>query len=178
MDKWNRRINLTAVEDPEQRVIRHLLDSLSVHQHLGEARRLLDIGTGAGLPGVPLAIANPDSRWTLLDSSIKRISFLRVVVAQLDISNIELVHSRVESYQPDFLFDCVISRAFASLTRMADNAGRFLSPGGQILAMKGRYPEAEISDLPAHQWAIEVVELQVPNLAEARHLVKLMRPKP
>lgn len=174
MERWNQRINLTAINDPVQRVVRHLLDSLSILPHLPQGR-ILDLGTGAGLPGIPLAIADPSSHWTLLDSSVKRISFLRVVITRLGIKNVELVHSRIEDYQPNQGFDAVVTRAFASLSKMADNAERLLVEGGSLLAMKGKAPHTEITELDPGRFTVELVELQVPHLDEARHLVKLKR---
>lgn len=174
MSDWNRRINLTAVVQPTEQVTRHLLDSLSVAPYL-DTKPFLDVGTGAGLPGLPLAVFEPDRQAVLLDSSVKRISFIRFAASRLGLKNLTLETARVQEYQPGRLFSQIISRAFASLQQMVDNAGHLLAPDGRLLAMKGRYPEQEIASLPPG-WALqESIALQVPGLDEERHLLVLTR---
>ncbi len=174
MHEWNQRINLTAIKDPREQVIKHLLDSLAVAPYL-QSSPLLDVGTGAGLPGVPLAIVFAQQKFVLLDSNIKRISFIRFVSTRLKQANLKLESSRVEHFLPSQPYSQIISRAFASLQQMVDNAEHLLAPDGRMLAMKGRYPEQEIASLPPG-WALhESHRLQVPFLDDERHLLVLKR---
>ncbi len=173
--KWNRVYNLTSVRKPADMVNRHLLDSLSVLPHL-RGPRVLDVGTGAGLPGLVLAIARPDWRLVLLDASNKKLRFVRQAVAELGLDNVEVVHSRVEDYRPDENFDSVVSRAYSSLEEMYQAGHRLCRPEGRIHAMKGVFPVAEMDAL-AKPGVVERVErLQVPGLDAERHLV-VMRPE-
>lgn len=169
LERWNRTYNLTAVRDPGDMVTRHVLDSLSVLPWV-PAGRLLDAGSGAGLPGVPLAIARPELQVTLLDSAGKKIRFLNQVRRELVLDNITPVQSRLEAYRPDRAFDAIVSRAFSSLADFAA-AARHLAGHARLLAMKGRYPGAELRALP--EWLrVDAVEaLVVPGLQEERHLV-------
>lgn len=170
--RWNRVFNLTAVRDPAQMIERHLLDSLAIAPHL-QGPRCLDVGSGAGLPGLPLALALPHYRYTLLDSQSKRIRFLRQVVVELKLTNVEIVHSRVEEYHPDQRFDTVISRAFSRLREFVTLAGRLCTENGRLLAMKGGLRDEEFATLP-EPWVIEAVEeYSVPGLTGARHLVRI-----
>ncbi len=155
-------------------VARHLLDSLAVAPYL-EGSSCLDVGTGAGLPGIPLALAAPDRRFTLLDSQAKRTRFLRQVVVELDIPNVEIVQSRVENYRPKRLFDIVISRAFAKISDFTHLAGPCCAPSGVLLAMKGTAEDSELSTLD-DPWRIDSVrQLEVPGLVGERHLIILKR---
>jgi 16S rRNA (guanine527-N7)-methyltransferase len=172
LERWNRAYNLTAVRNPDAMVVRHLLDSLSILPWL-EGPRILDVGSGAGLPGVPLAIARPDCAFHLLDSNGKRTRFLTQVVADLRLANIHIVRSRVEDYQPAAPFNSVVSRAFATLADMAADAGRLCAPGGRLLAMKGVFPDDELARLPSGYAVVGVYPLQVPGLDAERHLVHL-----
>jgi len=167
---WNRSYNLTAVTDTGEMVVRHLLDSLSVLPYVGTGR-LLDAGTGAGLPGIPLAVMRPDLEVTLLDSAGKRIRFLRHVQRQIALENVEIVESRLESHRPARPFDTVISRAFASLAAYATAARGVLATGGRLLAMKGRRPRQELQDLPPWLRVEAVERIEVPGLQAERHLV-------
>jgi 16S rRNA (guanine527-N7)-methyltransferase len=171
--KWNKVHNLTAVREPGQMVVLHLLDSLSVLPHVAGARTLLDVGTGAGLPGIPLAIARPDLAVTLLDSSHKKAAFLRQAKAELALANVEVACERVENWRPQAPFDIVVSRAFAELADFVAQAGHLVAPGGVMLAMKGVHPFEEIARLPASHRVENVVALRVPTLEAQRHLVLL-----
>ena len=166
---WNRAYNLTAIRDPADMIPRHLLDSLSVLPWVSGSR-LLDAGSGAGLPGVPLAIARGDLEVVLLDSAGKKIRFLNQVVRELRLPNARPVQSRLESWEPDAGFDMIISRAFSSLAAFAQ-AARHLAGAARLLAMKGRYPAAELDDLPGWVQVQSVEKLRVPGLQEDRHLV-------
>ena len=171
--KWNKVHNLTAVREPAQMVVLHLLDSLSVLPHLAGAKTILDVGTGAGLPGIPLAIARPDLAVTLLDSSHKKATFLRQAKAELALANVEVACERVENWRPAALFDIVVSRAFAELADFVVQAGHLVAPGGAMLAMKGVYPFEELARVPASHRVENVVALTVPTLEAQRHLVLL-----
>ena len=170
LHKWNKAYNLTSVREPQQMLIRHILDSVVVNDHL-KGERFIDVGTGAGLPGIPLAIIRPESHFVLLDSLGKRIRFLRQVQHELGLKNIEAVQSRVEEYQPKELFDGVISRAFASLTDMLHWCTHLPHKDGRFYALKGSVPEDEIKSLSDNCKLDSVIELKVPELGEQRHLV-------
>jgi len=169
LQHWNRTYNLTAVRDPAGMITRHLLDSLSILPWVS-GRRLLDAGTGAGLPGIPLAIARPELDVTLLDSSGKKVRFLNHVCRELGLQNAHPVQARLEEYEPPAHFDAIVSRAFASLVAFAE-AARHLASAAKLMAMKGRYPEAELDDLPGWVRLHSVEKLEVPGLQEERHLV-------
>ena len=170
IQKWNKVHNLTAVRDPEEMVTLHLLDSLSVLPHI-HAKTLLDVGSGAGLPGIPLAICKPDLQVTVLDSSHKKTSFMRQVKAELGISNLDVVCGRVEAYQPEQLFDAIISRAFSDLGEFIQLTRHLGKPGAQWLAMKGVYPYEELAQIQIAP--TQVLPLKVPGLEAQRHLVFL-----
>lgn len=171
--KWNRVHNLTAVREPERMVVLHLLDSLAVLPHVAGAGTLLDVGTGAGLPGIPLAIARPDLAVTLLDASHKKATFLRQAKAELALAKVEVACERVERWRPARGFDVVVSRAFAELADFVAQAGHLVAPGGVMLAMKGVHPFEEIAKVPPSHRVETVVELHVPALDAQRHLVLL-----
>jgi 16S rRNA (guanine527-N7)-methyltransferase len=173
IEKWNRVHNLTAVREPEQMVVLHLLDSLTVLPHVVDKQTLLDVGTGAGLPGIPLAIARPDMQVTLLDSNHKKTTFLTQAKAELGLANVSVVSERVETWRPASLFDAVVSRAFSELSDFVTQARHLVQPGGVMLAMKGVYPFDEIAKIPATHRVENVVELNVPSLDAKRHLVFL-----
>lgn len=170
--KWNRVYNLTAVRDADAMVSMHLLDSLAVAPHL-KAQRLLDVGSGAGLPGLPLAILWPDTRVTLLDSNAKKTTFMQQAAIELGLRNVEVVHARVEQWRSPAPFDVVISRAFAELADFVPAARRFCAPGATLAAMKGVCPTAEIARLPPGCTVRAVLPLRVPGLDAERHLVLL-----
>ena len=169
LGRWNRTYNLTAVRDPAEMITRHLLDSLSVLPWV-PGQRLLDAGTGAGLPGVPLALARPDLDVTLLDSSGKKVRFLSHVRRELGLQNAHPVQARLEDYDPSNGFDAIISRALAGLASFA-GAVRHLAGTARLLAMKGRYPASELDELPDWVSVRAVEKLDVPGLQEDRHLV-------
>jgi 16S rRNA (guanine527-N7)-methyltransferase len=169
--KWNRVHNLTAVRETDQMVVLHLLDSLSLLPHVASAKTLLDVGSGPGLPGIPLAIARPDLPVTLLDSSHKKCAFLRQAKAELALENARVVCERVEAWTPAQRFDAVVSRAFSELGDFVTQARHLVSPGGRLLAMKGVYPFEEIARMPAGHRVANVLELRVPHLEAKRHLV-------
>lgn len=176
--RWNGAYNLTAVRDPAQMVTRHLLDSLALLPALNGLRvtRLLDVGSGAGLPGIPLALARPDWHVTLLDSNGKKARFLRHAVRTLHLANAEVVEGRVEDHAPQAPYDAIVSRAFAALGEFLDATAALLAPGGHWLAMKGRVADNELASIPSSVCAPRVVRLQVPGLEEERHLVIASKP--
>ena len=182
VEKWNKTYNLTAITEPTKMVIHHLLDSLVVDPWLSEqsanvttAYRLIDVGTGAGLPGIPLAILHPNWRVHLLDSNGKKTRFLTHVVHNLGLKNITVEHCRVEDFLPQEPFHAVISRAFASLKNITDNGEHLLDKGGLVWAMKGHYPIEEIDGL-SPRWQLEdAIALNVPELAADRHLIKISK---
>lgn len=170
LQKWGDTYNLTAIRDPRSAVDLHLMDSLLVLPHLGGATRILDVGTGAGLPGIPLAIMCPDSRFVLLDRSAKKIRFVRQAVLELGLANVDAVSSRVEAFKPrDGFFDAILARAFASLAAIRQLSSGLLAPDGHILALKGRFPEEELSELGSAE--VEVRPLHLPGISVDRHLV-------
>lgn len=168
--QWNASYNLTAVRDPLEMVSRHLLDSLSVLSWV-EGEHLLDAGTGAGLPGIPLAIVQPELSVTLLDSTGKKIRFLRHVKRRLKLENIQPVQARLESWQVKAMPACIISRAFSKLAGFVEASRHLAARDTTLLAMKGKYPETELQALPDWIRVHSVEKLQVPGLQEDRHLV-------
>jgi 16S rRNA (guanine527-N7)-methyltransferase len=171
--KWNRVHNLTAVRDTSQMVVLHVLDSLTLVPHLGDARTVLDVGSGPGFPGIPLSIVRPDLRVTLLDSSKKKCAFLEQARAELGLGNVTVACERVEGWKPASRFELVVSRAFADLPDFVAQAGHLVAPGGRLLAMKGVYPFEEIARVPSTHRVAGVIELAVPSLEAKRHLVAL-----
>lgn len=168
--KWNKVYNLTALREPQKMVRHHLLDSLVVVPHI-EAQRILDVGSGAGLPGIPLAIARDDWRVTLLDSSHKKAAFLKQAAIELKLSNVTVCCERVEAWLPEQKFELIISRAFSDLAEFVTLSKHLLHEGGKFAAMKGVYPHEEIAQLPSGYRLERVIPLKIPGLKAQRHLV-------
>lgn len=175
LNKWNKAYNLTSVRDPKDMIIKHIMDSLMVGPLL-KGQSFIDVGTGPGLPGIPLAILYPERKFVLLDSLGKRITFLRQVVFQLKLENVTPVKSRVEEYHPDEPFDGVLSRAFSSLIDMVTWCEHLVSKDqGRFLALKGIYPSEEISVLPNNITVKNSYTIVVPQLEGERHLIELVK---
>ena len=172
LNKWNKAYNLTSVRDPQEMLVKHILDSIVVSPYL-QGDRFIDVGTGPGLPGLPLAIINPTKQFVLLDSLGKRISFIRNAVRELGLTNVEPVLSRVEEYQPEQKFDGVLSRAFASLKDMTDWCTHLPKQDGYFYALKGIYHEDEVQELDKKFEVKDVITLNVPELIGERHLIVL-----
>jgi 16S rRNA (guanine527-N7)-methyltransferase len=174
LEKWNRVYNLTAVREPHAMVNRHILDSLAVVPYL-RGSSLLDVGTGAGLPGLPLAIARPDLQVTLLDSNAKKLRFVRQAIAELALSNVSVEQARMQEYQPGRAFDMVISRAVASLDELYRQSQHLLGPAGRMLFMKGALPDQEMAAFAPGRTALRCERLDIPGLDAERHLLWLDR---
>jgi len=174
LDEWNQRMNLTAIRERSQQITKHLLDSLTVQPFL-RGTRIVDVGTGAGFPGLPLAIVNPERHFTLLDATAKKLRFIDHVASLLGLSNVTTVHARAETYKPEERFDCVLSRAIGPVERFVKWSGPLCVGSGRLFAMKGRYPHEELEKLPSGWKLAAVHRLNVPGLDEERHLVEICR---
>lgn len=174
MQKWNRVFNLTAIVTPENMIYLHLLDSLSILPFL-HGQRLLDIGSGGGLPGIPLAIAEPSKNWVLLDKSQKKTRFLRQVIAELGIKNVTVACSRIEDFRSEAGFDSIVSRAFGTIALLIQSTQHLLSLDGQFLAMKGGYPQSEIAEIPVGFSLLDITKLTIQGLTAERHLARIVR---
>jgi len=172
LDKWNRVYNLTAVRETERMVSHHLLDSLAAVPFF-QAATVLDVGSGGGLPGIPLAIARPEVEVTLIDSIAKKTAFLLQAKAELGLANLHVITSRVEDYRPEAGFDVITSRAFSDLKEFVTLTRHLLNPGGRWLAMKGLMPHEEIASLPPWVKVSANHALLVPGLDASRHLIVL-----
>ena len=173
--RWNGTYNLTAIRDAGEMVGKHLLDSLAMHAHVADVAHLADLGTGPGLPGIPLAIVHPGLRVALVESNGKKARFLREAVRRLGLHNAEVVESRIEAFDAPGRFDAITARALATLPLIVALGGHLLGPRGRLLAMKGVVPEDEIAALPAG-WQLQAVHpLAVPGLDAERHLVVVGR---
>lgn len=174
LEDWNTRFNLTAIRDPAEVVDKHLLDSLAVLPYL-KGLTVADVGSGAGFPGLPLAIADLDRRYTLIESTGKKVTFLRHACTMLRLPNVEVVQGRAEDLRPRKPFDTVLARALGSLAEFVRVAGHLAGRGGRLLAMKGKVPEAELTALPAGWKVLAVHPVAVPGLAAERCLVELAK---
>jgi len=173
--RWNERVNLTGIRDPQDMITRHFSDSL-VARPLLKGNRVLDVGTGAGFPGLPLAIAEPDRLFVLVDSNNKKIMFVSHAAALLGLSNVTAIKSRSEDYAPAERFDTVIARAVAALPRLIEIAGHHVGEGGVFVALKGRFPAEELKLVP-DTWEYSVAELDVPGLEQGSRHAVLMQAK-
>ena len=167
--KWNKAYNLTAVRNNEDMARLHILDSLAILPHI-EGKRVIDIGTGAGLPGIPLAIFLPEVEFVLLDSNAKKTRFVQQVILELKLKNVSVIHSRAEDYQPELGFDIITTRAFTNLADMVKMTAHLLSPNGVLLAMKGLIPEAELAEINAKT---TLIPIKVPEVEAERCLVRI-----
>jgi 16S rRNA (guanine527-N7)-methyltransferase len=173
LEKWNRTHNLTAIRDPAHMITHHLLDSLAVLPHLPQRAhaRVADVGSGGGLPGIPMAVANPGWQVTLIDSNRKKAAFLEQAAIELALANIEVVCKRVEDFVPQSAFDIVIARAYSALATFVAQARHLLATDGILVAMKGLLPQDEIARLPADIRVVATTQLAVPDIEGPRHLV-------
>lgn len=167
LEKWNKTHNLTAIRDPETMLTKHIMDSLVIMPFI-TTKNNLDVGTGGGIPGIPLALVSPEQQWTLLDSNTKKLAFVRHVCGTLDIKNITIIDHRVEDYQSEQCFDAIITRAFSSISEIIDKTQHLLCNDGAIMAMKGKSPKQELENIPGF---VKVHTLNVPRLDEPRHLI-------
>ena len=187
LERWNKAFNLTAIRDPLQMVRLHLLDSLAIHPYIQGVKNIIDVGTGPGLPGIPLAILNPHINFTLLDSNGKKTRFLFQAINDLALPNALEINQRVEVYQPDqqfdivvsrafsSLFDIVVSRAFSSLFDMLSQCDHLVSKKGCFLAMKGKKPDSELSMITKAYKVVDLSEVKVPQVDSERHLIKIIK---
>ena len=174
LDDWNQRMNLTAIRERGAQITKHLLDSLAVHSYV-RGSRVADIGTGAGFPGLPLALVLPQAQFVLVDSTAKKLKFVEHAAQVLGLNNVQTVHTRAETYRPKERFDCVVSRAVGPIETFVKWSGHLCVGGGRLLAMKGRYPTDELAHVPNGWKLAEVHRLNIPGLDEERHLVELCR---
>jgi len=174
LERWNRTYNLTAITKREDMVTHHLLDSLAVSPEL-QGTTIADVGTGAGFPGLPLAVLNPERRFTLIDSAGKKIRFVSHVAHALGLTNVEALHVRVESLRPEKPFDTVVTRAFAPLPEMLEKVAPLCGPATHVLAMKGKWPREEIAAIPVGWRVVSSRDLAVPGLKESRCAILLTR---
>ena len=172
LDEWGERMNLTAIRDRPSQITKHVLDSLSVRRYL-RGRRVADVGSGAGFPGIPLAVVAPDLHFSLIESTGKKCRFLEHVRDTLGLANVEVVQSRAEAHNPAVRYDTVLARAVGPVADLVKNAGPLVAGGGRLLAMKGRYPEDELAKKLNGWKVVTVHRLTVPGLDEERHLVEL-----
>jgi len=173
--RWNKAYNLTAIRDPQAMVTRHLLDSLALAAHLVDVSTLADLGTGPGLPGIPLALSLPDVRVTLVEANGKKVRFLREVVRTLALANVDVVQSRIEAFNPPRPFAAITARALGSLADLIRLGGHLLAADGRFLAMKGTRPDDEIAALPP-DWRVGAIHpLRIPGLDAQRHLLVMTR---
>ncbi len=173
LQKWNRVYNLTAVHDPREMVTRHLLDSLAIASYM--VGRVVDVGTGAGLPGIPLALVLPQLQFVLVDSNAKKTRFVVQAVTELGLDNVDVVCERVEEFKPSQAFDTLVVRAFAPIADVLAVSSHLCANHGRILIMKGKNPKQELASVPAHYKVMDVHAVRVPGLNAKRHLVVIIR---
>jgi len=169
IEKWNKAYNLTAIRRRDEMVNLHLLDSVAILPHL-EGKRMIDVGTGAGLPSIPLSIFCPDIEFQLIDSNAKKTRFVQQAILELKLPNVKVKHSRVEDFQPEQLFDTVLTRAFASLSEIVELTRHLISENGTLLCMKGQTPDAELAAVNAQT---TLISINVPHIEAERCLVKI-----
>jgi 16S rRNA (guanine527-N7)-methyltransferase len=174
MQTWNRVFNLTTITETRDMVYLHLIDSLAILPHL-HGTRLLDVGSGAGLPGIPLAIADPQKHWVLMDKNSKKTRFLTQAVAELGLTNVEVIHSRCEDFHPAHCFDSILSRAFGTIGMFVETTQHLLCSHGQFIAMKGKYPQEELTEIPEHYSVLDVARLNIKGMDAERHIVRLVK---
>ena len=175
LERWNKAFNLTAIRDPLQMVRLHLLDSVAIHPHIQGVKQIIDVGTGPGLPGIPLAILNPQINFILLDSNGKKTRFLFQAISELRLTNVQEVNQRAERYQPDSQFDIVLSRAFSSIPDMLQQCKHLVTSEGCFLAMKGKKPNSELSQITKAYKVVDLSRLDVPQIDGERHLIKIIK---
>ncbi len=175
LQRWNKAYNLTAIREPIQMVRLHLLDSLAIHPYIQGVKNIIDVGTGPGLPGIPLAILNPDIHFTLLDSNGKKTRFLFQAINDLSLANAREINHRVEKYQSEQSFDIVISRAFSSISDMLAQCDHLVSDSGCFLAMKGKKPDSELSQITKDYKVVDLSQINVPQVDSERHLIKIIK---
>lgn len=178
LDDWNRRMNLTAIRERPAQITKHLLDSLSIHSYL-RGTHIADVGTGAGFPGLPLALVNPDKQFMLIDSVAKKLRFVDHAAQTLGLTNVTTLHARAESIDLKKLnapkFDCVVARAVGQIALLVETTGHLIANGGRLLAMKGKRPDEELKALPNGWKVAKIHQLHIPGLDEERHLVEIWR---
>jgi 16S rRNA (guanine527-N7)-methyltransferase len=178
LDDWNQRMNLTAIRERSAQITKHLLDSLSINKFL-RGTRIADVGTGAGFPGLPLALVNPDKQFTLIDSVAKKLRFVDHAAQIMGLINVNTLHSRAEAISLKDRnaprFDCVVARAVGQIPMLVESSGHLLAGGGRLLAMKGKHPDEELKALPTGWKVAAIHKLTVPDLNEERHLVEIWR---
>jgi 16S rRNA (guanine527-N7)-methyltransferase len=175
LDKWNKVYNLTAIKGKQKMLAYHVLDSLSIAQQIPDKAHCLDVGSGAGLPGIPLAILLPETHWVLLDSNGKKTRFIQQVIASCRLSNVKVVQSRVEDYHAGSHFDVIVSRAYAAIGDFVDSVDHLWQSGTRLLSMKTELTTAERRALDSTRFDLEIMLLQVPGISESRSLVTIKR---
>lgn len=177
LHKWNKAYNLSSVREPDQMLVKHIFDSIVVAPHLS-GTKFADVGTGPGLPGIPLAIMQPQSSFTLIDSLGKRIRFIKQVVHELQLDNVHAIQARVENVNDQGVFDGVLSRAFASISDMLQWCEHLVDHNGEFLALKGQLHQQELTNIPEHFTLVQSIPLLIPSLNGERHLVKIKKESP
>jgi len=175
LKKWSKAYNLTAITDLQKMVAYHVLDSLSILQQIPDGAYCMDVGTGAGLPGIPLAIMLPETNWVLLDSNGKKTRFVQQAIAHCKLSHVKVVQSRVQDYHAESSFDVIVSRAYSSIADFVSTVDDLWQPQTRLITMKTELSEDEIQSLDASLYQFEIIKLQVPGIAQKRSLVTLTR---